>query len=47
MIVLHFYMQGENIIVHTNGKCHVFIFSMQLENIIEHTNDKIYHVSKF
>ena len=27
MIVLWVGMQGENIIEHTNGKCHVFAFS--------------------
>jgi hypothetical protein len=26
MIVLHFNMQGEDIIEHTNGKCYVFTF---------------------
>ena len=39
MIVLRFSMQGEDILAHTNDKCHVFISSTQLEIIIEHTND--------
>ena len=26
MIVLHFSMQGEDIVKHTNGNCHVFTF---------------------
>ena len=41
MIVLCFSKQGEDINAHTNGKCHVFIFSIPLENIIEHTNDNL------
>ena len=40
MTVLHFSMQGEDIIENTNGKCHVFTFSMQEEDILEHTNAK-------
>ena len=33
-------MQGEDVIEHTNGMCHVFTFSMQEEDILEHTNSK-------
>jgi hypothetical protein len=42
MVVLRFSMQGEDILAHTNGKCHVFIFSTQLENIIEHNTENYY-----
>ena len=40
MIALCFSIQGEDIIEHTNGKCHVLHFSMQEENVLEHTNGK-------
>ena len=35
-----FGMQEEDIIEHTNGKCHVLTFSMQ-RDIIEHTHTQI------
>ena len=31
MIVLHFSMQGEDIVEQTNGKCHVFTFKYARE----------------
>ena len=34
MIVLHFSMQGEDFLQHTNGNCHVLTFSMQEEDIL-------------
>ena len=33
MIVLSFSRQGEDILEHTNDKCHVFTFSIQEEGI--------------
>ena len=38
MIVLRFNMQGEDIMEHTNGKCHMFTFQNARGDIIEHTN---------
>ena len=38
--VLHFSMQGEDVIEHTHVKCHVLHFCMQEEDILEHTNAK-------
>ena len=36
MIVLRFSMQGEDIIEHTNGKFHVFMFEHEEEEFREH-----------
>jgi hypothetical protein len=42
MILLWFGMQGEDIIEHTNGQCHVFAFwYARAHSIIEHTQAKI------
>lgn len=41
MIIIHFGMQEEDVIIHTHAKCHVFLdYSIQTEDIIEHISVK-------
>jgi hypothetical protein len=42
---MHFSMQGENFLKHTNDKCHFLHFIMQEDDIVEDTSTKC-HLSR-